>query len=318
MPDQPTLTVVISRSPNEDASQHALQNRVAGELADRGALNVLIVPSLHDVRVDGPAMASLAAVEGDLIVLAWLFPRATHWLLDLGGVHGRMGRTQLRSDDQGDGQPEEDAPGSLATLRDAPLSQRTIYCLDFRASDRSEPFVDEISRIAAAGGVPLTQNALRREPVTVDEQTASRWYPVIDAGRCVNCMECIDFCLFGVYGLDPHDLLLVEQPDACRAGCPACSRVCPSGAIIFPRHEAPSIAGGRQDPAGGGKLDLTHLLSGALPADIAGRERSEYLAASGHDSQPSREDAPVQQPSPSQADNDDLDALMDELDDSDI
>src|SRR5205807_682007 len=24
-----------------------------------------------------------------------------------------------------------------------------------------------------------------------------RWYPVIDYSRCTNCLECLDFCLFG-------------------------------------------------------------------------------------------------------------------------
>ena len=40
--------------------------------------------------------------------------------------------------------------------------------------------------------------------------------PVIDRNRCTNCMECIDFCLFGVYGVDQDDRILVELPDNCR------------------------------------------------------------------------------------------------------
>ena len=34
------------------------------------------------------------------------------------------------------------------------------------------------------------------------QEPGRRWYPVIDYSRCTNCMECIDFCLFGVYGVD--------------------------------------------------------------------------------------------------------------------
>ena len=33
------------------------------------------------------------------------------------------------------------------------------------------------------------------------------WFPVIDYDRCTNCMQCLSFCLFGVYGVDdgePH------------------------------------------------------------------------------------------------------------------
>ena len=77
----------------------------------------------------------------------------------------------------------------------------------------------------------------------IDEPTSRRWYPVIDFDRCTNCMECVDFCLFGVYGIDDDETILVELPDNCRKGCPACSRVCPEQAIIFPQHKTPAIAG---------------------------------------------------------------------------
>ena len=72
-----------------------------------------------------------------------------------------------------------------------------------------------------------------------------RWYPVIDYSRCTNCMECIDFCLFGVYGVDKLDRILVESQDNCKKGCPACSRVCPEQAIIFPEYKTPAIAGAK-------------------------------------------------------------------------
>ena len=84
----------------------------------------------------------------------------------------------------------------------------------------------------------------------IDEDAARRWYPVIDYSRCTNCMECIDFCLFGVYGVDRVETILVEQPDNCRKGCPACSRVCPENAIIFPQHKTPAIAGSNELAAG--------------------------------------------------------------------
>ncbi len=29
------------------------------------------------------------------------------------------------------------------------------------------------------------------------------WFPVIDYDRCTNCMQCLSFCLFGVYGVTP-------------------------------------------------------------------------------------------------------------------
>jgi len=70
-----------------------------------------------------------------------------------------------------------------------------------------------------------------------------RWYPVIDAGRCVNCKQCMQFCLFGVYELNEDGVVFARHPDNCKDGCPACSRICPRGAIMFPLHEDPAIAG---------------------------------------------------------------------------
>ncbi len=100
------------------------------------------------------------------------------------------------------------------------------------------------------------------KPNRIEEKQARRWYPVIDFSRCTNCMECIDFCLFGVYGIDHSETILVEQPDNCRKGCPACSRVCPENAIIFPQHKTPVIAGA---PGGesGLKIDLSQLFGAA-------------------------------------------------------
>ena len=70
-----------------------------------------------------------------------------------------------------------------------------------------------------------------------------RWYPIIDQAACQNCLECVNFCLFGVYTIQDDGMPLVEQPDQCRDGCPACSRVCPAGAILFPEYDDPVISG---------------------------------------------------------------------------
>jgi len=77
----------------------------------------------------------------------------------------------------------------------------------------------------------------------VDKPFQRRWYPIIDYQVCQNCLECVNFCLFGVYTIQEDRTPLVEQPDHCRDGCPACSRVCPAGAILFPEYDDPIIAG---------------------------------------------------------------------------
>jgi NAD-dependent dihydropyrimidine dehydrogenase PreA subunit len=60
---------------------------------------------------------------------------------------------------------------------------------------------------------------------------------VIDGSRCVQCQHCLQFCLFGVYELDAEGKVQVRNPDQCKPGCPACSRVCPHSAIMFPLYE---------------------------------------------------------------------------------
>ena len=77
-----------------------------------------------------------------------------------------------------------------------------------------------------------------------DKAERERWYPLVDNSVCVDCGQCLQFCLFGVYEKDAAGHLTVAKPDRCKAGCPACSRICPQGAIMFPLYSKdPAIAG---------------------------------------------------------------------------
>ena len=161
-------------------------------------------------------------------------------------------------------------------------------------------------------------------PLRMEDHPARRWYPVIDYSRCTNCMECIDFCLFGVYGVDRGETILVEQPDNCRKGCPACSRVCPENAIMFPQHKTPAIAGAPVD-AGGFKIDLSKLFGAPErdedPAAAAARERNEQLILAGRaavDTQPVPNPVKVSELKTANAKKDELDSLIDQLDQLDL
>lgn len=76
------------------------------------------------------------------------------------------------------------------------------------------------------------------------EPTRPRWYPIVDGSRCINCQHCLQFCLFGVYELDARGKVAVSRPDQCKPGCPACSRICPQGAIMFPLYEKDAAIAG--------------------------------------------------------------------------
>src|SRR5690606_21175948 len=115
---------------------------------------------------------------------------------------------------------------------------------------------------------------------------------------------------------------LVEQPDNCRKGCPACSRVCPENAIIFPQHKTPAIAGA-EVAMGGLKIDLSKLF-GAPESDedavaVAARERDEQLLLAGRDAVGLSVGIPKRQADqPEVQAKDNLDNLIDALDELDL
>ena len=69
------------------------------------------------------------------------------------------------------------------------------------------------------------------------------WFPVIDYDRCNNCKQCSSFCLFGVYEISENGKVTVKNPENCKTNCPACARVCPEAAIMFPKHDESPING---------------------------------------------------------------------------
>jgi len=75
-----------------------------------------------------------------------------------------------------------------------------------------------------------------------DEEWPS-WYPIIDKNRCTNCGQCANFCLFGVYEIK-DDKVHVVNPSGCKNNCPACARICPQTAIIFPKYQQGGAIGG--------------------------------------------------------------------------
>jgi ferredoxin len=75
--------------------------------------------------------------------------------------------------------------------------------------------------------------------------TVPAWYPVIDHSLCTECGKCASFCLFGVYRFDRKSLKVVN-PLSCKNNCPACARVCPGSAVIFPRFAEKSVIAGAE------------------------------------------------------------------------
>jgi NAD-dependent dihydropyrimidine dehydrogenase PreA subunit len=102
------------------------------------------------------------------------------------------------------------------------------------------------------------------------------WFPVIDYSRCTNCMQCLSFCLFDVYGVSSESKIQVQHQSNCKTDCPACSRVCPEVAIMFPKYRHGPINGEdvkaddiRREAM---KVDISALLGGDVYAML--RDRS--------------------------------------------
>jgi Pyruvate/2-oxoacid:ferredoxin oxidoreductase delta subunit len=134
----------------------------------------------------------------------------------------------------------------------------------------------DITGLAAADLNEVVET-IRVQTATARHGDWKPWFPVIDYDRCTNCMQCLSFCLFGVYGVDEEQRIQVQNNDNCKTNCPACSRVCPEAAIMFPKYKAGPING---DLVSDGdlqrekmKIDISALLGGDIYTML--RERSE-------------------------------------------
>ncbi|MEX2120059.1 MAG: ferredoxin family protein [Pirellulales bacterium] len=214
-------------------------------------------------------------------------------------------------------------PEQLARYLDPAAGQRDEAILENRAGQPAGDPSGANGQAAAGnnrpGGegtaIPAQDGAVVQR---IDEEPQRRWYPVIDYSRCTNCLECLDFCLFGVYGVGGAETILVEQPDNCRKGCPACSRVCPANAIIFPQHKTPAIAGSADGTAGGLKIDLSKLFGAPDALEVAVLERDVELVAVGRDAVGAMVGMPKRQAGGQQGPKDDLDNLIDSLDELEL
>ncbi len=299
------LTVVLCEDRVARPAWPAIERAVADLLAARPDVDLAVLPHLYDLSPEGPGIGYLQAASGDLLVLAWLYPRATFWLLDANGIRGRMSPTLLFPDE------ELPTPASAAAASSENDATRRIWCVDLREYEDLRPLLAEIERIIEeATCMPTAEPATAGasgQPGRIADSPRPRWYPIVDYDRCGNCLECLNFCLFGVFNVDASGRLVVEVPDACRDGCPACARVCPSGAIMFPQHANPAIAGDPRAASESRQLDLVQLLGTPAAATQAAAERERALA---------EKRAEPRQAKPPATDG--LDKLVSDLDESDL
>lgn len=118
----------------------------------------------------------------------------------------------------------------------------------------------DIAGLAATAVVELVEQL--REQLHGPKPTPWKpWFPVIDYKRCTNCMQCLSFCLFDVYGVSPDGKIQVRNESNCKTDCPACSRVCPEVAILFPKY--------RHGPINGDEVSADDMRREAMKVDIS-------------------------------------------------
>ncbi|MGN6387246.1 MAG: hypothetical protein ACTHMT_13510 [Verrucomicrobiota bacterium] len=170
-----------------------------------------LVDDLCELSARRDATMARIASSG-AVKIAACFPRAVKWLFHAAG-------TPLR---------EEQA--EVVNLRSLSAEQAEVAVLNPAIS----PNIPPGKSVREDGPKPALKSEVG---------SWKPWFPVIDYDRCTNCMQCLSFCLFGVYGVDDEKRIQVQNQDNCKTNCPACSRVCPEAAIMFPKYKAGPING---------------------------------------------------------------------------
>ena len=191
---------------------------LAEETIERGAAQVcrqyrlgfFSIPHLYHISESSRLWNKLADHAGKAILLCWMHPRPAEWLLRRHGI----ATEQL----------------TILNVNSFPSADAAIRAA-VEALEAGSPAGREAEPAAEGETFSPGETRLCNEPV------AMRWYPVMDGSRCINCGHCLQFCLFGVYELDAGGRVTVRNPDRCKTGSPACSRICPQSAIMFPLYE---------------------------------------------------------------------------------
>jgi ferredoxin len=140
-----------------------------------------------------------------------------------------------------------------------------------------------VQALLASSGVDIYAKRIVWKTLPSNEQALKDeygvpWFPVIDRSRCTGCGTCLDYCLFSVYTTDPQreapERIRVSAPLNCKTGCPACSRLCPTGALIFPFCAELALNGSVEHPQTRTKEDTLAAL-GADPHKVLAERRAK-------------------------------------------
>jgi Pyruvate/2-oxoacid:ferredoxin oxidoreductase delta subunit len=200
------MMIILSLHQSPDHRLATLQEGVAEQCGVHG-LDCLSIPPLYQIAETCAFWSELAGYAKNPVLACWSNPRPAAWLL-------RRHEIVIEESKIVDLHGFSDAASAFAAIIDIVKDKPA-------EKTKSKPAKKPPSR-------------KRKE---LPAETGERWYPILDGSRCVNCGHCLQFCLFGVYELDAEEKVEVRNPDLCKTGCPACARICPQSAIMFPLYE---------------------------------------------------------------------------------
>ena len=287
-----TPTILYCHCAHADVIPAETRNRILESLAHSGEACEAVADLCELAARRDPILKQIAEGEPVRIIACW--PRTVRWLFDYAGaplpkaavIHNMRKEaaeaimshlapvTPLRG---GSGDPPRRVGERTTPLRggspDPPRKQRPAARKQaLQRGGYGDPPRDAKGRAAH----PAPEFPAKKPGEWIP------WFPVIDYDRCENCRQCLQFCLFGVYAADEGGKVRVAKPANCKTGCPACARICPHAAIIFPKYAEGSISGDDAPPsAEEGRPEKPIDFSSLAGLDIheAIRRRSAILRA---------------------------------------
>ncbi|HRX81966.1 MAG TPA: ferredoxin family protein, partial [Pirellulaceae bacterium] len=151
------IAVVVSQGQSQNPAKRGLEEDIVTALIMESGIEVTVIPHLYDLKADGTGMLALQSIKGNLIVLSWLYERGAHWVLDRNGIHGHVGQTLIKPEDDEDEEEPEATVDKDRVIQHRNIPNRRIYCIDLRVYDTAQPYIDEIKRIANENEQKLVQ-----------------------------------------------------------------------------------------------------------------------------------------------------------------
>ncbi len=190
----------------------AAKGRILSGLSQAGLIIEMVDDLCALAAQRDPRLQSWAQLPALAIVAC--FPRAIRWLFHAAGA------------------PSLNGPIRLFNMR-TQTPEEIIR----------ELMKDDGSSMIEGQSVPSAASTNHPSSIIDDPSAWVPWFPVIDYDRCRSCKQCLNFCLFGVYELSEQGRVEVRKPAGCKTNCPACARMCPQQAIIFPKYREAPING---------------------------------------------------------------------------